>query len=210
MEFLNKAFASTNVQAKYEEIEAIGSGQRTASQIAADIQKSDAVFVVLGQNVENLKHTRDWVAWESGAGCAGNKDIWVLESIEDSPRLSVVIPHVRYCLSYQYTDQWLALLRSIIVSYDDSHVLKAMAAGAGIGAMLGEGAGAVIGGGAGLVLASFTQQKSRPTGFPVSCPRCHSTYNVFLSLPAMRCPVCNVQMRFQIPTQQSALPPNTR
>lgn len=205
LDFINKAFASSNVQAKYEEIEAIESGARTSEQIKNDIQQSVAVFIILGRNVETLKHTRDWVTWESGVGCNANKDIWIIEPVEESVHLSVVIPHVRYVCSFQYTDQWLAQLRTIINSYDDSQFLKAMAVGAGLGAAVGEGAGAVVGGLAGLVLASASQTKARPAGTPVSCPQCKSLYNVFLSVNLLRCPVCNVRMQFQ---QQLSPAPN--
>src|SRR6476659_6845636 len=105
IEFLNKAFASSNVQAKYEEIEAIATGRRTAAQIRADIAVSNAIMVVLGPNAETLRHTRDWIAWESGN--AANKDVWVLEAFEDSAKLSVVIPHLRHYVGFHYNDQWL-------------------------------------------------------------------------------------------------------
>jgi len=99
IDFINKAFASTKVEAKYEEIEAILHGQRSAADISRDIIQSNALFVLLGREIEELKHTRDWVAWESGvaAGAAfqANKDIWVFEPLEESPRLSVAIPHLR-------------------------------------------------------------------------------------------------------------------
>jgi hypothetical protein len=45
LDFLNRAFASTEVQAKYEEIEAIVRGKRSAAEIAADIAASKATFV---------------------------------------------------------------------------------------------------------------------------------------------------------------------
>jgi hypothetical protein len=68
-------------------------------------------MVVLGPNAENLKHTRDWVVWESGNASGANKDVWVIEAFEDSPHLSVVIPHLRHYISFHYNDQWLAYFR---------------------------------------------------------------------------------------------------
>ena len=198
LDFLSKAFATTNVQAKYEKVEAIVHGRRNAAQIAADIMASNAIMVLLGPNVEALKHTRDWVVWESGTARGTNKDIWVLEALEDSPRLSVVVPHLRHYVCFQYTDHWLAYLRTIVASYDDSHVLKTALVGAGIGAALSEasrGMGALIGSGVGLLLAANTAQ-TRPAGLPTMCPQCRSSYSVHLSVPAMRCPVCNAAIRF--------------
>jgi hypothetical protein len=160
--FLNRAFATTNVQAKHEEMEAMVTGKRTSQQIAFDIQASNAIFVILGPHVEQLKHTRDWVVWESGNAAAKNKDVWVLEAFEDSQHLSVVIPHVRHYVCFHYDDPWLVYLRQIVTSYDDSHVLPAGLAGAGVGAVLGGeagGVGAIIGGLAGLILASNARAK---------------------------------------------------
>ncbi len=166
-----------------------------AAQIAADIVASNAIMVLLGPNVEALKHTRDWVVWESGTARGTNKDIWVLEALDDSPRLSVIIPHLRHYVCFPYTDPWLAYLRSIVASYDDSHILKAVVAGAGLGAGISETAtGALIGGGIALLLAANAQ--TRPAGLPTMCPQCRSFYSVHLSVPAMRCPVCNAAIRF--------------
>src|SRR2546422_2947788 len=98
--FLSKAFASTQVKAVFAEFEAILKGPANAQRIAQDIRISNAVFVLLGRNVQELKHTRDWVGWESGFAAAAametNKDIWVLEAIAETDGLSVVIPHLRH------------------------------------------------------------------------------------------------------------------
>jgi len=196
LDFLNRAFATTNVQAKHEEIEALISGKRTSHQIALDIQFSNAIFVVLGPHVEELRHTRDWVVWESGAASGTNKDIWVLEAVEDAPRISIVIPRLRHYVQFDYNDSWLIYLRQIIASYDDSHVVKAMAAGAGLGGAISESmGGALVGGGIGLLLA-LNNAQTRLAGFPIMCPNCQSFYSVHIGLPVMRCPVCNTGLRF--------------
>src|ERR1700682_4143498 len=176
LDFLNKAFATTKVTAKYEEIEAIVTGKRTSQQIKADIQFSNAFFVVLGPHVEQIPHTRDWVGSESGQASGANKDVWVLEALEDSPKLTVLIPQLRHYVLFDYTERWLIYLRQRVASYDDSHVVPAMAVGAGVGGAIGEGVGAVIGGGIALFLALNAQQ--RPVGFPMSCPTCRAVYSV--------------------------------
>jgi hypothetical protein len=194
-QFLNQAFATTKVEAKYEEIEAIVSGKRNAVQIRADIGASRAIMVVLGPSANELKHTRDWVLWESGTASGIGKDIWVLEAFEDSPKLSMIIPHLRHYVAFDYTDQWLVYLRSIIASYDDSQAIQTLAASAGLGAMVGEGVGALIGSGIGLLLVAATQPKA-PMGFSMTCPQCQSFFNAHISTAAMRCPVCNSGIRF--------------
>src|SRR5260370_8163191 len=116
--FINQAFATTKVEAKYEEIEAILQGRRTAPQIAADVGQSNAVFVLLGENVEKLRHTQQWMSWESGVATGvalqANKDIWVFEAFDDREKLSVVIPHLNHHVCFEYSDPWLAYIRAII------------------------------------------------------------------------------------------------
>ena len=124
--------------------------------------------------MEARKLTRDWVTFESGvaAGAAlqANKDVWLLESIAGMDALSVVIPRLRHYVSFDHADErWQAYLTQVINSYDDSHVLTAMAAGglAGVAAAR-KPEGAVLGIGAGLLLAVMAAQ-TRTTGasFPV-------------------------------------------
>ena len=158
IEFINRAFASTKVEAKYEEIEAILDGRRTAQQIAADIGSSNAVFILLGENVEKLRHTQQWVLWESGVAGAANKDIWVFEAHEDHGKLSVLIPHLHHHACFEYSDPWLAYIRAVVSSYDDSHVLPAISAGVATGiASENPVAGIVVGGIVALLLAGNKQ-----------------------------------------------------
>jgi len=201
--FLSRAFAPTQVKALFEEFEAIFQGPANAQRIAQDIRQSNTVFVLLGRHVEEQKHTRDWVGWESGVAAATaletNKDVWVLESIAEMDCLSVVIPHLRHYVCFDQTEEfWQGYLTQIIASYDDSHFLKVMSVTAATGAALGKAEGALLGAGVGMVLAAIASQ-TRPAGVPIRCPQCWSFYSVHLARPHMRCPVCN--SRLFSPTQ---------
>lgn len=103
------------MEAEYEEIEAILQGAWTAPQIAADIAQSNAVFILLGENVEKFRHTQQWITWESGVATGvalqANKDIWVFEAFDDREKLSVVIPHLNHHVCFEYSDPWLAYIR---------------------------------------------------------------------------------------------------
>jgi hypothetical protein len=198
--FINQAFATTKVEAKYEEIEAILEGRRTAPQIAADITRSNAVFVLLGENVEQFRHTQQWMTWESGVGAQSNKEIWVFEAFPDREKLSTLIPHLHHHVCFDYTDPWLAYLRAIVNSFDDSHVLPAISAAiAGGVAAENPAAGLLVGGITWLLLAG---NKQAPTqGYPIRCLNCNSVYRIHRE-PAwnlMRCPVCNIQLQLQFP-----------
>jgi hypothetical protein len=200
---LLKAFASTKVKGVFEKFEAILKGPANAARIANDIRNSNAVFVLLGKHVEELRHTRDWIGWESGfaAAPAGetNKDIWVLEPITEAAGLSVVIPHFRHYVCFDPShESTQGYLTRIIGSYDDSRFLKAMSAGAVTGGVVGAGAGAILGAGAGLMVAAFSST-TRPPGAAFRClnPNCLSIYTVHLCANWMRCPVCNSRWVFQ-------------
>jgi hypothetical protein len=198
--FLSQAFASTQVKGVFEEFEAILKGPTNAKRIANDIRQSNAVFVLLSSNVEQLKHTRDWVGWECGVAAATalqtNKDVWVLEPVADLEKLSIVVPHFRHYVGFDPKEsKWQGYLTQIIGSYDDSHFLKAISLGAATGGVIGEGVGALWGAGAGLLLAAMTSN-TRPAGLPIHCPQCSSSYSVHLDQPRMRCPVCNSRLVF--------------
>jgi hypothetical protein len=200
---LSRAFAATRVKGVFEEFEALVKGPANALRIAQDVRESNAVFVLLGKNVEEIKHTRDWVGWESGVSAATalltNKDVWVLESISELEKLTVVIPHLRHYVCFDPADaRWQGYLTQVITSYDNSHVLTAVSGSAAAGAVIGDGVGALWGAGVGLVLAAMAAP-ARPVGIPINCPQCASSYSVHLASPRMRCPVCNSRLAFSAP-----------
>jgi hypothetical protein len=95
-ECFNKAFATSSVNAKYEEIEQLDKGTITTEAIEQDITISSAVFTLLSKTVDSLDHTRDWIGYEVGyakGAKGGNKDVWVFEHINDAGRLTKVIPN---------------------------------------------------------------------------------------------------------------------
>ena len=134
VEFLSKAFASTQVKGIFEEFESICSGPADAQRIAGNIRQSAAVFVLMGPHLEKREHTRDWVAWESGLAAAAaletNKDVWVLDPIIEDWSSSMVVPHLRHYVRFlPHDDHWQVYLSQVIASYDDSHILTAVAVG---------------------------------------------------------------------------------
>jgi len=205
--FFRNAFFDTGVMPVFEEFEGILTGAVTPSKVIGDIESSKAVFVVLSQNVHGIPHTRDWVVWETGV--ANNRDIWVFEPYSQLGSISVVIPYLRHYVIYGTLNKWLAYIRKIIRSYDDSHLLPTMikwgSAGAGLGAVLDERdrrEGATIGGlGADLLgglAARKAKSEERPMGIGVICINCASSFNIQIpeEINSFRCPVCNVFLEF--------------
>lgn len=193
--FFADAFATSYVKAIYEEIEKLVTGQNvSAAKIENDIRASNAVFVVLGENVENLAHTRSWVNWESGVACgaAKNKDIWVFEHIRHVNNRTVITPALTHYFVFDTNDSCFMYLRNIIESYDDSHVPKALAAGGGVGALLSATPqGAFWGALAGLLLSD--QSGKRPQGIRTSCSQCLEGYTIYIPqfMDRFKCPCCN-------------------
>lgn len=188
--------AGTQVQLVFEEFEAIVSGPATAPRIQADIESSNAVFVLVTPHLASLAHSRDWVAWETGV--AAHRDVWVFERRTDAGQVEIVTPALKHLLRFDPSDAWFPYVRSIITSYDDSHVLPAMIAGGTVGGAIRKGEGAVIGAGIALVVATLLNQQ--PKGIPIACGSCSSRYSVHLPIgePNFRCPVCNCMLALQL------------
>jgi hypothetical protein len=189
--FLLEAFAGTKVKPHLEELETEVPTGVTAARIRRNIEGSNAIIMLLSETVEQLKHTRDWINWECGV--AVNKQIMVLEPFESLGRVRVVVPRFDHYVLYDRTELWRKYLRSIIETFDDSHVLPTLAATTGGGALLNEkdrGGGAATGfliGLAGLILDSATKPSY---GIQVNCWKCFSTYKVH-RYGNFRCAVCN-------------------
>ena len=199
IDFLLKAFAGTKVKPHLEELEKDLPTGITARKIQNDIQFSNAVFILLSENVENLKHTRDWIAWECGV--ANNKEIVVLEPSESLGRITVVVPRFNHYVRYDRTDEWRKYLRSFIESYDDSHVIPTLATTTSGGAILNEkdrGGGAAKGfmvGVGWLLLQGLTKPSY---GTSVRCNNCASIYKVH-GYGNFRCANCNAFLVLNAP-----------
>jgi len=191
IDFFLESFAGTNVKPHLEEFEKDVPSGITAEKIRNDIQASNAVFILLSENVEKLKHTRDWVVWECGV--AMNKEIWVLEPSFSLGMIDVIVPHFNHYALYEMTEEWRKYIRAIIESHDDSHILPTLALTTAGGALINEedrGRGAAIGltlGLAGLLLYNT----GKPSyGIDVRCWKCSSNYRVH-QYGNFRCAVCN-------------------
>lgn len=183
----------------FEELEKEAPTGVTADKIDRDIQASNAVFVLLSENVENLEHTRDWVNWECGV--AKNKEIWVFEPFETLGKIRVVVPRFNHYFVFERTDEQRQYLRSIIESYDDSHVLPTLSTASAGGALLNKkdpGAGAAIGFAFGLGALILHGISKTSFGVGVRCWKCSSNYKIH-RYGEFRCPACNAGSTFYQP-----------
>lgn len=190
--FFLRACNPAGIKPIFEELEAIMDGPATADRIHQHIGQSNAVFILLSPNVNNIPHTRDWVCHESGA--AATKDIWVFERDSDKGQVNIAIPRLQHYVVYDLNEPSLAYVTNIVRGYDDSHVLGA-AVGAGIGALLSDKKNVGKGAAAGAAFGYAITKKQVPelVGQPVRCLSCQAVYQVHLPRErrAFRCPVCN-------------------
>src|SRR2546423_212852 len=95
--------------------------------------------------------------------CCGERANRDPGAVRISSGIRVVVPRFDHYILYDQSDLWRKYLRSIIETFDDSHVLPTLAATTGGGALLNEkdrGQGATAGfliGLAGLILDSVTK-----------------------------------------------------
>lgn len=206
IDFFNKIFVNTKVQALYEEFEQILKKEINVQKIEFDIKQSNAVFILLSQNTEQLPHTRDWVLWESGV--SSNKDIWVFIPANINTEISLIIPKLTHLVIYNRDQNWYRYIFKIIQSYDDSNLLPVSLVAGGIGAIIGgaaneedSGSGAIVGGSVGglggMILHEILKPKS-PQGYPVKCPFCSSFYYLHTRDLYFRCPICNHNLQINI------------
>lgn len=193
-DFFLRAFAGTKVKPLFQELEKEPVNGITENEITRNIEASNALFVLLSEGVQSLAHTGYWIAWECGT--AKNKDIWIFEPFESGFQIRVAIPRFNHYVRFSRNDDWRRYIRSIVESYNDSHVLTALSAGAGIGAVLDEenrGRGAFKGllfGLGGLLLHDINKPS---LGHPVQCPNCHLDFRVHIpyGVAEFRCSKCN-------------------
>lgn len=197
VEFFSKIFSGTNVRAVFEEYEKLNGSLVNTQTIKAHINESNCIFILLDENVEAIKHTRDWVVWESGYGAQNNRDVWIFEKQKDLGKLSVVMPSLQHYVLYDIEDSWFPYLRAIIQSYDNSNVIKTTLATTAIGGTISDSkdkfAGLLIGALTGLIISN---NNIRPMGVSIKCINCESIYSVHIPQHHLfRCPVCNTRLQ---------------
>jgi hypothetical protein len=201
--FFNELFANTKIKAVFMEFEKMLGKEVNADKIETKINSTNAVFIILSENTDNLRHTRDWIAWESGRSF--NKDIWVFIPERLNLGLNMVIPKLNHLVIYNHSDLWRKYIYRIINSYDDSNLLPISLATTTGGAILGglseenaiENAflGGAIGYFGGLILVNALKTKI-PEGFRVKCVNCYANYTIHAQTIRFRCPVCNTELHF--------------
>lgn len=180
-----RAFRGSGVNDIYQEYERAPITSAIVETIERNIETSSALFVLLSETVEALDYTKEWMLYECGV--AKGKPIWVFEPYESFGRITVTIPRFDHYVRFRHNEVWRAYINSIISSYNERLLGKALITG--LGYLMGGGWGAAIGLLAGLKLF---QTSERPTGYPTACPGCSRQFVVHLPYvrDQFRCPGC--------------------
>ncbi|MCL5949242.1 MAG: toll/interleukin-1 receptor domain-containing protein [Candidatus Bathyarchaeota archaeon] len=87
------------------------------NQIRDVVNHSDAVFVLMGENVNCSNHTQNWISFEVGLACAFKKRIWVFEKA--SSKVDFPIPYVTDYVIYDSLEkkEVTSYLKKIVDAY---------------------------------------------------------------------------------------------
>ena len=207
-DFFGTIFGSTNVRAVFKEVEGFKTNFQS-EEIKNDIRKSSAFFILLGENAQSLKYTRDWIIWESGIAKSFGKEIWLFEPLNSYGKIDIIIPELNHYVVYGDSNDFTRYIRNIINSYDESKILPSAMVGGAVGFLggliletiiskennmtgWGGAVGSLIGGSVGLLYGDKSHTK--PIGITIQCVKCLNSYQIHMRIPVIRCPICNAKL----------------
>jgi hypothetical protein len=118
LDFFDRAFARTGVISKCMEFEEMQPPQW--NEIDKQVETSIATFLLLGPNVKNSDHTRNWIAFEVGLSCAYKKRVWVFEEMDS--KINFPIPYVTDYMPYVLNERIsFDYIREILEGYRDDY-----------------------------------------------------------------------------------------
>ena len=108
--FFQSLFAMLRIESTWIELEDVV--PPSSVYIREQVNKSDAVFVLLSQPLTELPHTNNWVAFEVGlaANCgARGLDVWVFELLDE--HVDFAVPYFTHYMRYRVGRNALTWLR---------------------------------------------------------------------------------------------------
>lgn len=211
-DWLRSLFGDTHVRAICKEFGAYM--VPPAADIAADIQRSKAVFLLLTPGILSSDFTRNWVSFEAASALYYGRPLWIFEQIETPTEFPIPGIHPNLARYLPYSRTWPDLddyIRQVICGYEDPDwlgTLQYAAGGAGGGALLGSsrdisspGRGALIGSllGGGLKLISSLPQP--PKGIIlITCPYplCGVQFELHAPVSPFPCPTCRQRIELNL------------
>ena len=99
LDFFHRGFSTTGVKSFFMEYE----DTKTPAwlSIRDNVRKADSVFVLLSEEVSDLKYTQNWVAFEVGLACQAGKNVWVFE--KNYQITDFAVPYLTHYVLYDPT-----------------------------------------------------------------------------------------------------------
>lgn len=117
----NQLFAISPLKSIMMEYELVN--ENPARKIQEEIDKSKALFVLLGPNIKDKDQTKMWIGFEVGIASTLKKPIWVFEQTKNP--IEIPIPKVDHYVLYDPED--IEQIRKIIKKYEQEPELGALA-----------------------------------------------------------------------------------
>ncbi len=160
----SEIFAIAGIMPKYMEFEKIF--PPAWKKIKEQIQRSEAVFLLLGPNIRKSYFTENWVAFEVGIACAFNKEVWVFEPM--NLKIDFPIPYVTDYMPYDFgIQEHFDYIRTVMESY--RNIIPLLPLGV-------EG----------------RNKRHVPTGIVTDCTHanCQLKFHLHADIPNLYCPSC--------------------
>ncbi len=184
-----KVFFTVGVGTVWNDYETIGSGNPAAEKFKKEVRASDALFLILSQEVQSLSKARNWIFGDPAF--AGGGDVWVFEHCEDLKRITVSIPALRNFASFYITNAWTDYFVKIAGTFEASKAPPASLPQAQLETLTPAATRVFFNDSTGMAL--FDHSTSRPMGVRTACPHCEAAYMVHMpsDMKVFRCPVCH-------------------
>jgi hypothetical protein len=163
-------------------------------QILGAIKNSQALFVILSNNLSSSAHTQNWVGVEVGIACALGRPVWVFEELHR--QVSFPIPYLTDYVPYDLNSAQLrTLISSAARAYNLQPKRAVIVALGGLGALLFGPAGLI----GGTILGALVARPQQPPYLNLLCYHldCKLRFRSYVWLDEMECPACRRTLRFQ-------------
>lgn len=163
-------------------------------EILRAIRNSQALFVMLSNNLSSSAHTQNWVGMEVGIACALGKPVWVFEELHR--QVSFPIPYLTDYIPYDLSNPHLRILISSAARAYNMQPQRAGMVGLGaLGALLFGPVGLI----GGAILGALVARPQQPPYVNLLCYHldCKLRFRSYVWLDEMECPACRRTLRFQ-------------
>jgi hypothetical protein len=107
LDFFHKIFSAVPIESVWMEFEDIK--PPPSLSIKDNVNRSDALFVLLSQHLVDKQHTSNWVSFEVGLAANRKCEIYVFEPIDE--HVDFAVPYFTHYMRYRTTENTLKWLR---------------------------------------------------------------------------------------------------